>query len=77
MRTEKLMPQEIDNVIGGNGQRAEPEPRSVAAPWPELDPAALTGLAGRIVETIAPQSEADPRPIRPRSCCTRSPQWET
>jgi hypothetical protein len=63
MRTEKLMPQEIDNVIGGNGQRAEPEPRSVAAPWPELDPAALTGLAGRIVETIAPQSEADPAAI--------------
>lgn len=29
-------------------------------PWPQLDPAALTGLAGRIVETIAPRSEADP-----------------
>jgi hypothetical protein len=28
--------------------------------WPQLDPAALHGLAGRIVETIASYSEADP-----------------
>lgn len=28
--------------------------------WPELDPAALHGLAGRVVDTIAPESEADP-----------------
>jgi hypothetical protein len=30
------------------------------AAWPELNPAALTGLAGHIVDTIAPYSEADP-----------------
>jgi hypothetical protein len=35
-----------------------PVPRPPA--WPQLNPAALTGLAGRIVETIAPCSEADP-----------------
>jgi hypothetical protein len=29
-------------------------------PWPTLDPAARYGLAGRIVETIEPNSEADP-----------------
>ena len=29
-------------------------------PWPELDPAALQGLPGRIVRTIEPCSEADP-----------------
>jgi hypothetical protein len=35
-----------------------PVPRPPA--WPQLNPAALTGLAGRIVDTIAPYSEADP-----------------
>lgn len=35
-----------------------PVPRP--AGWPQLDPVALTGLAGRIVDTIAPASEADP-----------------
>jgi hypothetical protein len=35
-----------------------PVPRPPA--WPQLNPAALTGLAGRIVDTIAPCSEADP-----------------
>lgn len=31
-----------------------------AQPWPTLDPAALHGLAGDVVHTIAPHSEADP-----------------
>ena len=33
---------------------------TAAAAWPTLNGAALYGLAGRIVETIAPASEADP-----------------
>ena len=28
--------------------------------WPTLDPAALTGLAGRVVEVLGPHTEADP-----------------
>jgi hypothetical protein len=45
-------------VTGSNGAS-----EVVAPVWPQLDPAALTGLAGHIVETIAPQSEADPAAI--------------
>jgi hypothetical protein len=30
------------------------------APWPELAPAALHGLAGEIVQTMAPETESDP-----------------
>ena len=30
------------------------------APWPELAPEALSGLPGRLVEVIAPYTEADP-----------------
>jgi hypothetical protein len=33
---------------------------SVAPPWPTLDNAALHGLAGEVVRTIEPHSEADP-----------------
>ena len=29
-------------------------------PWPKLDPAAAYGLAGEVVETMAPHTEADP-----------------
>src|SRR6266540_4335545 len=32
----------------------------VSAPWPQLDPTAYHGLAGTIVRTIAPHTEADP-----------------
>ena len=35
-------------------------PPAAAEPLPELDPAAFHGLAGRIVETVAPHTEADP-----------------
>ncbi len=36
-----------------------PEP-SACEPWPTMDPAAYYGLAGDVVRTIAPHSEADP-----------------
>jgi hypothetical protein len=39
-------------------EAAAPEPRAPA--WPALAPEALHGLPGRLVETIAPHSEADP-----------------
>jgi hypothetical protein len=32
----------------------------VSVPWPQLDPAAYHGLAGKIVRTIEPHTEADP-----------------
>ena len=40
-------------------------PDSLSSPsqeetWPELDPAALHGLAGRLVATLGPHTEADP-----------------
>jgi hypothetical protein len=35
-------------------------PRSLSSPWPTLDPAALHGIAGRVVETLGPHTEADP-----------------
>jgi 5S rRNA maturation endonuclease (ribonuclease M5) len=34
-----------------------------ASPWPVLEPEAFHGLAGKVVETIAPHSEADPNGI--------------
>lgn len=39
---------------------AEAKPSPSGRPWPELDPAAMHGLAGRIVQTIEPHTEADP-----------------
>jgi 5S rRNA maturation endonuclease (ribonuclease M5) len=33
------------------------------APWPVMEPEAFYGLAGKVVETIAPHSEADPNGI--------------
>ncbi len=39
----------------------QPPPAEAEPPaWPELDPAALSGIAGEIVSTIAPRTEADP-----------------
>jgi len=32
---------------------------SLSPPWPKMDPAAYYGLAGEVVETIAPHTEAD------------------
>ena len=34
-----------------------------ASPWPVMEPEAFHGLAGKVVETIAPHSEADPNGI--------------
>jgi 5S rRNA maturation endonuclease (ribonuclease M5) len=34
-----------------------------ASPWPVLEPEAFHGLAGKVVETVAPHSEADPNGI--------------
>jgi hypothetical protein len=38
-------------------------PRQPDSPWPELAPAALHGIAGTVVRTIAPHTEADPAAI--------------
>jgi hypothetical protein len=45
-------------VFGQGTGDAEPSPD--ACPWPTLDPAALHGLAGDIVNALAPGTEADP-----------------
>ncbi|MFO0881414.1 MAG: bifunctional DNA primase/polymerase [Gemmataceae bacterium] len=53
----------IQQVEGGQQDDIEaitlPEP----APWPALRPEALHGLAGEIIQAIAPHSEADPAGI--------------
>lgn len=35
-------------------------PSSLSSQWPTLDPAALHGIAGKVVETLGPHTEADP-----------------
>jgi hypothetical protein len=35
-------------------------PSSLSSQWPSLDPAALHGIAGRVVRTLEPHTEADP-----------------
>jgi hypothetical protein len=44
--------------------RAAPEgllsPSSLSSQWPTLDPAAYHGIAGRVVRTLEPHTEADP-----------------
>jgi hypothetical protein len=35
-------------------------PTSLVSPWPTLDPAALYGIAGKVVTTLEPHTEADP-----------------
>jgi hypothetical protein len=37
-----------------------PSPNSLSSQWPTLDPAALHGIAGKVVETLGPHTEADP-----------------
>ena len=39
---------------------ADPPPNAAGHPWPRLDPAALHGLAGEIVQALEPHTEADP-----------------
>jgi len=36
------------------------QPEEGEPPWPELDPAAFHGIAGRVVRTLEPHTEADP-----------------
>jgi len=43
-----------------NGKGTEPPPGPTPAPWPAMDPAAYHGLAGDVVSTILPYTEADP-----------------
>jgi hypothetical protein len=52
-KTDVSFLQAVDNAV-----LDRPIPK--AAPWPELDPDAYHGLAGEVVRTIEPQSEADP-----------------
>ena len=35
-------------------------PSSLSSPWPTLDPTALHGITGKVVETLGPHTEADP-----------------
>jgi hypothetical protein len=35
-------------------------PSSLTSQWPTLDPAALHGIAGKVVQTLGPHTEADP-----------------
>jgi hypothetical protein len=59
------------------------EPRTAPRkpPWPQLDPAALYGLAGRFVRALAPHTEADPVAVLVQflvaygSCIGRGPHF--
>ena len=42
------------------GNAVDPEPTTLELIWPRLSAEAMYGLAGEIVDTIAPHSEADP-----------------
>jgi hypothetical protein len=46
--------------VGGAGGDIEALPMPSPAPWPVLAPEAFQGLAGEIVRSIEPQTEADP-----------------
>jgi hypothetical protein len=46
--------------IGQGGQRTIEDP---GQQWPEMDPAAMHGLVGDIVEAVSPHTEADPAGI--------------
>ena len=71
--TERIEPQGKGNDGGGNGNAggngAGPgaggsTPAYTPEPWPALDDAALYGLAGEVVKSIAPP----PKAIRQRCC---------
>jgi hypothetical protein len=47
-------------VEAADGEDIESLPMPAPEPWPALDPQALYGLAGDIVRTFEPQTEADP-----------------
>jgi Protein of unknown function (DUF3987) len=50
-------------VRGGPAAHEPTSPDSLSSPapcWPTRDPAALDGLAGRVVEVLGPHTEADP-----------------
>src|SRR5262249_1711536 len=44
---------------GDPGEDIESLPMEPPPPWPELAPEALHGLAGEIVQTLAPETESD------------------
>lgn len=54
------MTTKIDDMIAQGAGRREVEDLPVIEVWPRLAPEAYHGLAGRIVKTIEPYSEADP-----------------
>jgi hypothetical protein len=54
------MSTKIDDMIAQGAGRREVEDLPVIDVWPRLAPDAFHGLAGRIVKTIEPYSEADP-----------------
>src|SRR5215217_1245263 len=43
-----------------NGDEISAPSKPADEPWPALDPAALHGIAGEIVQTLDPHTEADP-----------------
>src|SRR5262249_44697406 len=45
---------------GDPGDDIESLPMEPPPPWPELPPGALYGLAGEIVQALAPETESDP-----------------
>jgi hypothetical protein len=57
---EKASPRPTISGASATANVVDSDFKHEVAAWPELNPAALTGLAGRIVEEIAPHSEADP-----------------
>lgn len=51
---------DAEDILGKAGIPKDGGPSATGRPWPTLDPAALHGLPGRIVNTILPHTEADP-----------------
>ena len=56
VRPKSTFEEACDRADAERARRALPQ----APPWPEMAPEAYYGLAGDIVRTIEPQSEADP-----------------
>jgi hypothetical protein len=60
--TVEVFPARSNGNGNGNGAGPDPAPTSsyVPPPWPTMNPTAYHGLAGEVVATLLPHTEADP-----------------
>jgi hypothetical protein len=57
---EKPRPVASPPAVVGPGEDIETLPIPQPAPWPVLPPEAMSGLAGEVVQALAPETESDP-----------------